>query len=121
MKTTIESILIITVLIFSGLSLSAQEKKEGKIQTVKFMVQGNCDMCKERIENAALIKGVKVVNWDKMTDSLTVIYRIDKVELDDVHRAVADAGHDTEKVKASDEVYRNLPACCAYRDESHKH
>jgi hypothetical protein len=31
---------------------------------------------------------------------------------------VADAGHDTDQVKATDEVYANLHGCCKYRDGS---
>ena len=52
---------------------------------------------------------------------LKVIFVPEKVTLDDIHKAVAEAGHDTEKVKAADEVYNKLPKCCLYRDgvESH--
>jgi Cu(I)/Ag(I) efflux system membrane fusion protein len=28
---------------------------------------------------------------------------------------VAKAGHDTEKYKATDKVYNDLPGCCKYR------
>ncbi len=120
MKTSIYSITIFIALVFSIMDVSAQDKDK-KIVTEKFVVKGNCNMCKERIENAALMKGVKFVEWDKMTDTLKVIYRIDKVTLDDLHKAVAEAGHDTEKVKAKDEVYNTLPACCLYRDGDGKH
>lgn len=119
MKTRIY-ILIVIALVFSLMNSSGQER-DNKIATEKFIVKGNCNMCKERIENAALIRGVKLVEWDKMTDTLKVIYRIDKVSLDDVHKAIAQAGHDTEKVKAKDEVYKKLPACCLYRDGDGKH
>ena len=33
-----------------------------------------------------------------------------------MHRLLADAGHDTPLEKASDAVYRALPACCHYRE-----
>ena len=112
--------MIFIALVFSIMDVSAQDKDK-KIVTDKFIVKGNCNMCKERIENAALMKGVKFVEWDKMTDTLKVIYRIDKVTLDDLHKAVAEAGHDTEKVKAKDEIYNKLPACCLYRDGDGKH
>ena len=120
MKTSIYPIMLIIALVFSVMNLSGQERDK-KIATEKFIVHGNCNMCKERIENAALIKGVKFVEWDKVTDTLKVIYRTDKVILDDLHSAVAKAGHDTEKVKAKDEVYNKLPACCLYREGAGKH
>ena len=120
MKTIIRSTVIILAFLLSASHVSAQEKDK-KVETAKFVVKGNCNMCKDRIENAALIKGVKLVEWDKVTDTLTVIYRVDKVKLDDLHKAVAEVGHDTEKVKAKDEVYTKLPAGCLYRDGSSKH
>ena len=101
-------------------SLSAQEK-ESKVDTVKFEVKGNCGMCKERIENAALIKGVKWVEWDKATDTLTVIYRVDKVNLLDVHKSIAEVGHTTDKVECNIDAYNKLPACCAYMGDAEKH
>ena len=37
-----------------------------------------------------------------------------KCNIDDVHAAVAKVGHDTDKVKANDEVYEKLHGCCQY-------
>ena len=37
---------------------------------------------------------------------------------------IADIGHDTDKVKATEEQYQKLHGCCHYdrlKDESHKH
>jgi Cu(I)/Ag(I) efflux system membrane fusion protein len=32
-----------------------------------------------------------------------------------IQKAIANAGHDTEKIKAEDKVYNTLPECCKYR------
>ncbi len=87
-----------------------------KIETSEFTVQGVCGMCQKRIEKAALIKGVKLVEWNKETQKVKVIYASKKVKLEDIHRSIAGAGHDTELVKADDKVYAKLPDCCGYRD-----
>ena len=51
--------LIIICLLIAPLSLSAQNEKNLKSN---FEVNGNCEMCKKRIEKAALsVKGVKMV------------------------------------------------------------
>ncbi len=89
--------------------------------TISFHVSGVCGSCKQRIENAALIKGVKWAQWDIESQILTVIYRKDKVTPDAIHQSIALAGHDTDKVKATDEAYKKLPRCCAYRDGVEKH
>jgi hypothetical protein len=86
-------------------------------KTETFKVWGNCDMCKARIEKAAKINGVSK-DWNKDTKILTLVYNPSDVKPDDILKKVAAVGHDTEKFKASDEVYKNLPGCCRYERES---
>ncbi|NBC83772.1 MAG: hypothetical protein GVY19_10365 [Bacteroidetes bacterium] len=99
----------------------ALTQAQSKIDTTTFHVDGVCNTCKERIERAALLRGVKYVEWEKTSEQLTVVYRNDKVKPDDVHISIASIGHDTEKVKASDEAYSKLPDCCLYRSDIKKH
>lgn len=88
----------------------------------EFKVFGACGMCETRIENAARsVAGVTSADWNRQTKMLTLEYDADKVNLDDVHNKIAEVGHDTDKVRAKDEVYKALPACCHYeRAESDK-
>lgn len=120
MKTIIKSILPLIFAAFFATEINAQEK-QSKIDTINFEVKGNCGLCKERIENAALIKGVKWVEWNKVTDTLTVIYRTDKVNILDVHASIAESGHTTDKVECNLDAYNKLPACCAYMGDAEKH
>ena len=32
-----------------------------------------------------------------------------------IQKAITHSGHDTEKTKADDKTYNELPACCKYR------
>ncbi|MCG8410710.1 MAG: cation transporter [Bacteroidales bacterium] len=112
--------MVLFIFSFFSFNVSAQQK-EKKVKTVKFEVKGVCDMCKKRIENAALIKGVKWVEWDKATDTLTVIYKPSKVKLIKIHESIAEAGHTTDKVKCNLEAYKKLPPCCAYMGDVEKH
>lgn len=89
---------------------------QGKVKTDTVTVSGNCGQCKERIEEAAYIKGVKHVEWNKATKVLSVIYNIDKTSLDKIELSIAKAGHDTRNHKSNDKEYKQLPECCAYRD-----
>lgn len=92
------------------------QSSEKKIQETQFKVSGVCGMCEARIEEAATIKGVKLADWDKHTQLLTIVFNPRKTDLKTVQQAVADAGHDTEKVSAKLEHYQKLPGCCQYRD-----
>lgn len=74
-------------------------------------------MCEGRIENAVSpIKGVQSASWDVSNHMLTVELTEADFDEDQIHRAVAAVGHDTEKYKASDEAYGKLHLCCKYRD-----
>ena len=87
-------------------------------KTETFKVLGSCDMCKARIEKAAKINGVNKAEWNNDTKILTLVYSPSVVKSDDILRKVAEAGHDNEKFKASDEAYKNLPGCCKYERKS---
>ena len=113
-------IIAMVAFIFYTTAISAQEKQK-KIETIEFKVFGVCDMCKERIENAALIKGVKHTQWNKHSGVIKVVYNVNKVTVNDIHKSVADSGHDTDKFKSSEKNYNKLPQCCAYRDGVQTH
>ncbi|MDR0510974.1 MAG: efflux RND transporter periplasmic adaptor subunit [Rikenellaceae bacterium] len=79
-------------------------------------VQGLCDMCKVRIERAATsVAGVSSAMWDRNDRQLHLDFDPARTSPAAVGRAVAAAGHDTDKYRADDRVYDALPACCKYR------
>ncbi|GHT07894.1 cation transporter [Bacteroidia bacterium] len=81
------------------------------------LVQGLCDMCKERIEKTAKeITGVSSAIWEIEKKQLHLHYDSKKTSPDAVAKAMANVGHDTEKYKADDTIYKALPDCCKYRE-----
>lgn len=94
--------------------MNAQAQTAAKVQTETFEVKGLCSMCETRIENAALITGVKSAEWNKETHQITVIFNPQKVTLQTIHNAIANAGHQTSLVAPNMDAYKKLPACCAY-------
>jgi periplasmic mercuric ion binding protein len=113
MKTILSIVIIIVGLSLSNNAL-AQKSAEASIK-----VYGNCGMCKKRIETALDHKGIKQAAWDTKSKELKVVYNPAKVTELEIHQIVASVGHDTDKVKAKDEVYADLPFCCLYRDHDH--
>lgn len=87
------------------------------VQMAEFHVNGNCPMCKERIEAAAKsVDGVNSAEWDSQTKMVEI--SVDsETDLHEVHMAIAEAGHDTEMHRATDEAYDNLHTCCKYERE----
>jgi copper chaperone CopZ len=86
--------------------------------TVTFKVFGNCGMCKNRIEAALDKPGITKAVWNIESKMLTVTFNTKKYEEIQLHNLVAAVGHDTEKVKASDKAYADLPECCLYRSDN---
>ena len=72
-------------------------------------------MCQTRIEKAAKsVTGVTAADWNKDTKMIEVSFDAAETDIQKVHEAIANVGHDTELVKADDETYANLPSCCHY-------
>jgi membrane fusion protein, copper/silver efflux system len=82
-----------------------------------FKVSGNCEMCKDRIEKAALsASGVKYALWDISSKKITLDFDSNLTSLSTIQKSIAKSGHDTELFKADDVTYKLLPDCCHYRD-----
>lgn len=108
-----KTLFLACVLAFFGLSANAQSKN--KNAKIEMHVDGNCEMCKKRIEKAAFsVSGVKSASWDVSTEKLNLIVNEQKTDTETIQKAIAKAGHDTEGVKASDDDYSNLHGCCKY-------
>lgn len=78
-------------------------------------------MCKERIENAAYIRGVKRADWNKNSGTLVVTYKPSKTTFEAIHKSIAKAGHATDKVEATEADYKRLPDCCQYKTNTCSH
>lgn len=85
-------------------------------------VNGNCGMCKSRIEKAVnSMEGIEAASWNKETQELQVKYDEGKATTMQIQTSLAMAGHDTEMFSASDKKYAELPGCCQYeRNENRK-
>ena len=106
--------LLFIVTVFASLDLTAQVNKS-KDSTVSLRVSGACEICKDRIENALKIRGVRSANWNVDSKMLTLVYSPTIISLLKVNKIIVEVGHDTELEKAKDAVYNELPECCHYR------
>ena len=81
----------------------------------KFLVNENAKCVKKAYRMAALsVAGVSKADWNKETKEISVTLDDTKTTAQKVHDAIAAVGHDTNLVKAKDEVYKKLTACCKY-------
>jgi len=109
-----KNVLFGMMLLFVTISTQAQESKN-KNAKYTIEVNGNCDLCKKRIEKAAFsVTGVKSAVWNVESHQLALILNEEKCSVLDVKKAIAKVGHDTDEVKATNEAYDNLHMCCQY-------
>ncbi len=115
MKTLLYSLMLVLA---SITQLSAQ-KKADNISETKFAVSGICEMCKARIEKAALYtKGVKSAVWSIEKQEIVVVFKNDKTSPEAIAKNIAAAGHDNQFGKADPKAYEDLHGCCKYKSQN---
>ena len=103
--------LILSAVLFFGInSATMAQSKE-----IKFLVNGSCTICENRIEKALNVNGIELADWDLSTHMCTVIYNSNKIKEDNIHRMIAIAGYDTPKYKAEEIKYQSIKSCCQYK------
>jgi copper chaperone CopZ len=108
---------IVTLVMFLVVfTVNAQEKQQkSKNASYEIPVNGNCKMCKKRIEKACYsVKGVKKAEWHQDHQDIHLVIDETKCSAEDVAKAIAAVGHDTSSVKAEDAIYDKLHSCCNY-------
>ena len=113
---------ILTLLTFI-LSILTFESSAQKIKYEKstFEVYGSCNMCKTLIETTArAIYGVKIAKWNSTKKTMKVKFNKDLTSIDEIQEAISNIGYDTEKYRASNEVYEKLHYCCKYDRKPNK-
>lgn len=104
-----------TLFFVVGLLMAITSTAQSSIKTTTLIVRGNCEQCKERIENAADIKGVKKCIWNTETKTATIVFDTTKTSLPNIEKAIARAGHETAAQIADEKSYSKLPDCCKYK------
>jgi copper chaperone CopZ len=108
-----KQIILIFALLVTTVTFAQNKNAKASIE-----VDGVCGMCKERIEKAAIrTKGVKSAVWNVDTHELKLIYDERKTDLKTISKKIAEVGHDTKEIKATDEAYKSVHPCCKYRDK----
>ena len=113
MKTNL-LITAIAFFFFSSFTLSAQEKNNKELTTVKFTTSIDCQNCVNTImKNVPYEKGVKDVKCDLPTKEVTVQYQRDKNNNESLKRSTEKLGYTakevTEKKKESVAPQGNRP------------
>jgi hypothetical protein len=102
------------VLSFLLVSMFSFAHTKDSTLTEKIKVWGICDMCKTKIEKAAKAAGAATADWNDESKVLNVTYSASKSNNKKIQQKVADAGYDTQDLRATDAAFNKLPGCCKY-------
>lgn len=90
-------------------------------QTTTLQVAGACGMCKKRIEEESQSPGLIKAEWDASSQTLTLDFDPEKYDIQKARERILASGHDVDGVEADQAAYKQLPACCHYKDENNPH
>jgi mercuric ion binding protein len=100
-----KNLILVVFIALLSIGTYAQEKKN---KNAKYDIEVN-------IEKASYsVKGVKSAVWHQDHHDLHIIIDETKADVNEVHKAIAKVGHDTDKVRATDEDYESLHGCCQF-------
>jgi len=107
MKQVILSVLISFVAITGFAQTKAVQTAKIKTPTVV------CQQCKDRIETyLKRYNGVMSANVNYRTKETTVKYLSERINIEEIKTAIANAGYDADDVTANPDSYTRLPVCC---------
>ena len=105
----------IPIVLLCAVALLLMSNSSAKKKKATFTVYGICQMCETIIEGTlAETEGVIWADWELETKLLTVKYTPSVISLVEIKQKLASAGYDSDDVRATDEAYEALHACCKY-------
>lgn len=114
-KSSIYSLAVMMIVIFIS-SCGTKGNKE-----TSFQVRGNCEMCQERIvETLKEVKGVEKAEWNVDTKIAHVTFDSTITNTTELHKAVANVGHETNRVGVNAKAHADLPECCQKESKLHR-
>lgn len=105
--------LLLSAILLTGVSVivSAQTKAvvAAKIKTPNAL----CEACKNRIETyLKRYDGVGFINVNYRRGETQVKYYTDRINIEEIKTAIANAGYDADDVPATEDAYQRLPKSC---------
>jgi periplasmic mercuric ion binding protein len=110
---------IITLLLFSMLTISVSAQENNKNQKAVIKTALYCDHCaacetcgKNFKANLYKTKGLKSFELDEEKMIFTVYYNAEKTDLQTIKMAISKLGYDADEIKADTVAYQKLDDCC---------
>ena len=108
MKTVL--LAVVMILGFSATSMGQTKPlMTAKIKTPNAL----CEACKARIETyLKRYDGITLINVNYRKGETQVKYLTDRINIEEIKTAIANAGYDADDVPAAEDAYNRLPKTC---------
>lgn len=114
--------LFITPFLLMGFALISFSQAK-RLETAKIKTPTvQCESCKKRIETyLKRHDGVTFVLVNFRKKETTVKYLTDRINIEVIKTAIANAGYDADNVEANPDSYKRLPKCCKKPEDGGGH
>lgn len=101
------------IVLFAIVFLFAMQLKAEVQDTLKIATTAQCEMCKDRIEEAVnKLDGINYVNLDVASAVVSVLFDDEKTSPKEIRKKIASVGYDADDEKKDKRAYKRLPKCC---------
>ena len=106
--------IILATLFSTGISFITNAQPVKPVLTAKINTPTvGCEECKSRIETYLLrYDGVMTIQVNWRSKITTVKYLTDRINIEEIKTAIANAGYDADDVPANEDSYKRLPKTC---------
>lgn len=113
---------LLTLMAFAGLSIGAFSQTKA-IQTAKIKTPNiRCEDCKKRVTTYLdRYDGIQYININTHKGEVQVKYLTDRINIEEIKTAIANAGFDADDVEANPESYKRLPKTCKKFEDGGAH
>lgn len=113
---------LITVLAITGL-VTASYAQTKAVQTAKIKTPNVlCEDCKKRLTTYLdRYDGIQYLNINYRKGEIQVKYITDRINIEEIKTAIANAGYDADDVPANEESYKRLPKTCKKAEDGGGH
>jgi len=114
--------ILITVLLGVGLTATGFSQTKSVLSAIIKTPTALCESCKSRIETyLKRYDGVLEINVNYRKGETKVKYVTERINIEEIKTAIANAGYDADDVPANEDSYNRLPKTCKKFEDGGSH
>ena len=114
--------LIFSAILLTGISVMANAQTKAVVAAKIKTPNALCEACKNRIETyLKRYDGVGFINVNYRRGETQVKYYTDRINIEEIKTAIANAGYDADDIPATEEAYQRLPKSCKKFEDGGAH